>query len=175
MTIMPLAKRNGHKGDHNLVSKPKMDPAGIADRALKALRGHRRSDIFARSGISKNTLARVLRGEQVKRSTLLALADACAVSAEWLLNGTGEMALPPPAGAPPPPPPPAQPIDSTPDPHRIDLRRLGAAMRIAGRHHAAPVTAEDWIEAARDMIAIYELLGDYAGLLTPDDDPLRPS
>jgi transcriptional regulator with XRE-family HTH domain len=52
-----------------------------------------RPAVLASPGVSKNTISRILKGESVKRVTLVALADACGVRPEWLIEGTGPMKL----------------------------------------------------------------------------------
>ncbi len=46
--------------------------------------------VMRRSGIPSRTLSHYLAGREMRASTLVALADACGVSAEWLATGRGE-------------------------------------------------------------------------------------
>ncbi len=137
----------------------------IADRAIRALQGRPRADVIGQAGLSKNTVQRILRGEPVKRATLIALADACGVRAEWLIDGDGQRA----ADAPPDRPPPTdQAIEKLNLSSSLDQVRLGAAMRIAHRGHPSPTTPEEWTHAARDIAEIYDLLGEQLSSASPD-------
>ncbi len=47
--------------------------------------------VVSKSGVKMSMLSRLLAGQDAKRGALVAIADACGVSLEWLATGRGEM------------------------------------------------------------------------------------
>lgn len=47
--------------------------------------------VSSKSGVNSRTLSRFLGGQEIKQEALVALADACRVSVEWLATGRGDM------------------------------------------------------------------------------------
>ena len=70
-------------------------------QAIKAAGGNNR--VSERSGVPLGTLGYYLRGRDFQTETLVALAEACGVTVEWLATGQGSSAAPP-AAAPAGPP-----------------------------------------------------------------------
>jgi hypothetical protein len=153
-----LTDPEGEAADDNVPDGNLVDQ-GRADRATRALLLAGAEARTAGAGVSRNTRGRILRGLSVKRSTLIAFAEACGVQVEWLIEGTGDMTL----GNPPET---ASELPTEPKYQRIadlvDLARLGAAMRIARRQHPDPHSAADWVAAARDAADIYDMLTEQA-------------
>src|SRR5882724_9838854 len=76
-------------------SRPVLDENSSAQKVAERLReavksagGH--GAVAARSGIKSRTLSTLLAGQEAKQGQLVALADACRVSVEWLATGRGE-------------------------------------------------------------------------------------
>jgi hypothetical protein len=64
----------------------------VAERLAVAIkRAGGQSAVMSRSGVKSTTLRRLLNGQDAKRGVLVAIADACGVSLEWLATGRGEM------------------------------------------------------------------------------------
>ncbi len=73
-----------------------VDAASLPDAVSQRLRqavtqagGH--AAVVAKSGVKRSTLTRFLAGHEIKQRALVALADACRVSVEWLATGRGDM------------------------------------------------------------------------------------
>jgi len=133
----------------------------IADRAGQVLLLAGRPSIIGRPGLSKSTVARIQQALYVKRSTLVAFAEAAGIRKEWLLDGTGPMATEAPPGVVAAQPDQPECVVSTKETRIngiVDLPRLGAAIRIAERVVKNPDTAEDWCRRAEAVIELYEEL-----------------
>jgi hypothetical protein len=63
----------------------------LAQRLKQALEGKNRSAVVAQAGLSERTLARGLSGQAMRVSNLKSLAEATAVSIDWLIDGLGPM------------------------------------------------------------------------------------
>jgi len=75
-----------------LVLDAESQPERVAERLREAVkRGGGHGAVAARSGIKSRTLSYLLGGQEAKQRQLVALADACGVSLEWLATGRGEM------------------------------------------------------------------------------------
>lgn len=71
-------------------------PERVSERLSEAIRlAGGPSRVMAKSGVKNSTLRRVLNGQDAKRGVLVALADACGVSVEWLATGRHAMAAAP--------------------------------------------------------------------------------
>jgi hypothetical protein len=82
----------GGSRDADLVLDEASKPGRVAERlrqAIKAAGGV--GAVSAKSGVKSRTLTRLLGGQEAKQSALVALADACGVSLEWLATGRGPM------------------------------------------------------------------------------------
>ncbi len=65
---------------------------GVAERIRVAIQGQNPEEVARRAGINRKTLSRYLRGETPKLRALIAIAEMCGVSFEWLATGTIERA-----------------------------------------------------------------------------------
>lgn len=79
---------------------PVIPPLGLADRMDRSMRYARikRDAMAARIGVTPSTVSRWTGGDMKRppnRATLEAFADACGVSREWLIDGTGVTPTPP--------------------------------------------------------------------------------
>lgn len=106
MQAADMTNELGGKGDfppeigtNNVKGRPRPD-LPRADRFHRALIGVDRARVESFPGLSKTTLQRALRGEAVRRSTMIAFSQALGVNVDWLANGTGEMRSAVPAAAP---------------------------------------------------------------------------
>ena len=122
------------------ISAPGDNPGGdpehlreIADRAGQVLLLAGRPSVIGRPGLSKSTVARIQQGLYVKRSTLVAFAEAASIRKEWLLYGTGPMTEQSLQAALAPAPDVPVFLVKTAISGEVDLDRLALAMRMAAR------------------------------------------
>ncbi len=138
--------------DHNEIDLPDQavtDPSGNCNgrvplerlrQAVTAAGGT--GKVSDRSGVPIRTLSHYLAGRDMKASAMIAIAEACGVSLDWLATGKGPVH--PAAPAPPEPS-----LNPTPEPTRglfstVSIDRLAAALdavETAFRtHHLEPQT-----------------------------------
>lgn len=113
----------------------------VASRLRRAIAGAGGFvDVSWVSGVPTRSISRYLAGQEMKRSVLVALSDACRVSVEWLATGRGPMRPGEESSPQPPlPEPAAEPVraaaveDHAMEPDGllsvVDFKRLGDAMR----------------------------------------------
>lgn len=85
---MPKDATNDDLGADVLVLPDGATPEAVSERlglAVRAAGGH--AAVVAKSGVKSRTLSRILGGQEVKQGALVALADACDVTVEWLATG----------------------------------------------------------------------------------------
>lgn len=71
-----------------LVLDAESHPQRVSDRLHDAIaKAGGNAAVMARSGVKNSTLRRVLKGQDAKTGVLVALADACGVSVNWLATG----------------------------------------------------------------------------------------
>lgn len=58
-------------------------------QAMKYAGGH--NHLVVKAGVKSRTLNNLLNGQEMRQTVLVALADACGVSVEWLATGRGKM------------------------------------------------------------------------------------
>lgn len=98
----------------------------------------------------------------MKLSSVLALADACKVSIEWLATGRGPMrpgANPPPAE----PPPDSQPSAPVKLFATIDMERMGLALETTVAAFTARGATPGWRRIAQVAMLIYDVLDEPEG------------
>lgn len=110
--------------------------------------------IADRAGMPVGTLNRYIAGRDMKASAMVALAEACGVSLDWLATGHGSMK----PGAPE--------AEEAERPRHlemfgtVDMERMGNAMEITVRAFSARNTNPSWRRVAQVAMLIYDALGD---------------
>jgi hypothetical protein len=131
------------------------------DRAVQRLREAIRqaggqTAVSARSGIKMRSLSNYMTGlNDMKRQTVVTLADACGVTIEWLAAGRGPM-RPSDSPAPPMPEPSSAPPSIL---DNLDFARMVEAMRFALDAYNRRGAPPDPDQLARTLLALYECLG----------------
>ena len=104
----------------------------VGVRLRHALVGHSQSDVAARAGISTRTLQRYLEGANFKLKALVAIADACEVSLDWLVTGRGPSRSEPVDGTVDDANSPPQFVSDTGKPRYVAIPRLNIAASAGG-------------------------------------------
>jgi DNA-binding phage protein len=121
------------------------------------------------SGIPGPSLKRYLAGRnEMKQSVLIALADACGITIEWLAAGRGPMR---PTDSPDPGPS-SQPRQNGPEElfATVDMDRLAAAMAGASEAFTRKGTRPSWRRMAQVTALIYDGIGDGSQVLDATED-----
>ncbi len=136
-------------GENVFVPGESMSARMVAERIREAVKhagGHR--VVTTRSGIKGRTLSSLLGGQEPKHGQIVAVAETCGVSIEWLATGRGPLQRSAVAEA-------APALPSVAPPEHDELRRMAARLLLIA----------DAIEAqAERSERVCELLGAYARL-----------
>ena len=141
---MPPSSDNDRSDTVQAPNRIATDRAMRLRRAIKAAGGN--NQVSARSGISLASLGNYLRGRDFQTETLVALAEACGVTVEWLATGQGSSAAPP-AAAPAEPPA----LFSI-----VDMELLTEAISVANKIFEARGTSEIGLNYARLICLLYD-------------------
>ena len=133
------------------------DTLGRTERLRTAVEtAGRNKAVATRAGIHVGTLNNYLAGREMRADNLVALADACGVTVEWLATGRGPMR---PGEASPPPPPPPQPPEPDQPPKLfsiVDMDLLGDCMEKAVDLLRIYSPEPSWGRAAQAATLLYD-------------------